>query len=43
MIVDNLNQLEMHKNKMNWILLDVPCSGTGTLRRSPDLKCKFSR
>lgn len=28
-------------NKMNWILLDVPCSGTGTLRRNPDMKWRF--
>jgi 16S rRNA C967 or C1407 C5-methylase (RsmB/RsmF family) len=28
--------------KMDWIFLDVPCSGTGTLRRNPDLKWKFS-
>lgn len=27
--------------KMNWILLDVPCSGSGTLRRNPDMKWKF--
>ncbi len=30
------------KNKCDWILLDVPCSGTGTIRRNPDLKVKFS-
>jgi len=29
-------------SKMDWILLDVPCSGTGTLRRNPDLKWRFS-
>jgi 16S rRNA (cytosine(967)-C(5))-methyltransferase len=29
------------KNKMDWILLDVPCSGSGTLRRNPDMKWKF--
>lgn len=28
--------------KMDLILLDVPCSGSGTLRRNPDLKWKFS-
>ena len=27
--------------KMDWILLDVPCSGTGTLRRNPDMKWKL--
>jgi 16S rRNA C967 or C1407 C5-methylase (RsmB/RsmF family) len=29
------------KKKMNWILVDAPCSGTGTLRRNPDMKWKF--
>ncbi|NGX47574.1 MAG: Ribosomal RNA small subunit methyltransferase B [Chlamydiae bacterium] len=28
--------------KMDWIFVDVPCSGSGTLRRNPDLKWKFS-
>lgn len=28
--------------KIDWIFVDVPCSGTGTLRRNPDLKWKFS-
>ncbi|MBM3191616.1 MAG: RsmB/NOP family class I SAM-dependent RNA methyltransferase [Chlamydiae bacterium] len=28
--------------RMDWILLDVPCSGTGTLRRNPDMKWQFS-
>jgi len=27
--------------KMDWLLLDVPCSGTGTLRRNPDMKWKL--
>ena len=27
--------------RMDWILLDVPCSGTGTLRRNPDMKWKL--
>jgi 16S rRNA C967 or C1407 C5-methylase (RsmB/RsmF family) len=30
------------KQKMDWIILDVPCSGTGTLRRNPDLKWKIT-
>ena len=29
-------------NRMDWVLLDVPCSGSGTLRRNPDLKWKWS-
>lgn len=26
---------------MDWVLVDVPCSGTGTLRRNPDAKWKI--
>ncbi len=34
--------LETLKKKMDWVLADVPCTGTGTLRRNPDQKWKFS-
>jgi len=27
--------------KMDWVLVDVPCSGSGTLRRNPDQKWNF--
>ena len=30
------------KRKWNWIMLDVPWTGTGTFRRNPDMKWKFS-
>jgi 16S rRNA (cytosine967-C5)-methyltransferase len=30
-------------NKMDYILLDVPCSGTGTIRRNIDMKYRFSK
>ena len=29
------------KKKMDWVLVDAPCSGSGTLRRNPDMKWKF--
>ncbi len=29
------------KRKMDWILVDAPCSGLGTLRRNPDMKWKL--
>jgi 16S rRNA (cytosine(967)-C(5))-methyltransferase len=29
------------KKKMDWILVDTPCTGTGTMRRNPDMKWKF--
>lgn len=31
------------KRRMDTVLIDVPCSGTGTYRRNPDLKWKFNR
>lgn len=34
--------LEKLKKKMDWVFVDAPCSGTGTLRRNPDMKAKFS-
>lgn len=27
--------------KMDWVLVDAPCSGSGTIRRNPDMKWKF--
>jgi len=30
------------KSKMDWVLVDAPCSGSGTLRRNPDRKWKFT-
>lgn len=29
------------KGKMDWVLVDAPCTGSGTLRRNPDMKWKF--
>ena len=29
--------------KFDWLILDVPCSGSGTYRRNPDLKYKFNK
>lgn len=31
------------KKRMNWLLLDVPCTGSGTWRRNPDQKWKFTK
>ncbi|NGX28040.1 MAG: Ribosomal RNA small subunit methyltransferase B [Candidatus Anoxychlamydiales bacterium] len=33
--------LKKLNTKMDWLILDVPCSGSGTLRRNPDHKWKF--
>ncbi len=34
-------QFCLPKKKVDWVLVDVPCSGTGTLRRNPDAKWKI--
>lgn len=40
-IVIESRTLSKLKGKCDWVLLDVPCSGTGTLRRNPDHKWKI--
>jgi 16S rRNA (cytosine967-C5)-methyltransferase len=40
-ILSDSPNLKKIKKKMDWVLADVPCSGTGTLRRNPDMKWKF--
>jgi 16S rRNA (cytosine(967)-C(5))-methyltransferase len=35
-------KLKKLKGKMDWVFVDAPCSGTGTLRRNPDMKWKLS-
>lgn len=30
------------KKQMDWVLVDAPCSGTGTLRRNPDMRWRFT-
>lgn len=35
-------QLTRLVGKCDWVLIDVPCSGTGTLRRNPDQKWKIN-
>ncbi len=36
-------KMDLIKNKMDWVLVDSPCSGSGTLRRNPDMKWKFTK
>jgi 16S rRNA (cytosine967-C5)-methyltransferase len=35
--------IKRHKATADWVLVDAPCSGSGTWRRNPDLKWRFSR
>ena len=30
------------QGKIDWVIVDAPCIGTGTLRRNPDIKLKFT-
>lgn len=34
-------QFKLPKTPVDWLLVDAPCSGTGTLRRNPDAKWKI--
>lgn len=34
--------LKRLKKRMDWVLVDAPCSGTGTLRRNPDMKWRLT-
>jgi 16S rRNA (cytosine967-C5)-methyltransferase len=34
--------LKKLNKRMDWVFVDAPCTGTGTLRRNPDMKWRFS-
>lgn len=36
-------QLKKIKGKCDWVLVDLPCSGTGTFRRNPDQKWRLTK
>jgi 16S rRNA (cytosine967-C5)-methyltransferase len=42
-VVGGDEKLKKLKKTMDWVLVDAPCSGTGTMRRNPDMKWKFEK
>ncbi len=40
-MIDGDPKLAKLKKNCDWVLVDAPCSGTGTLRRNPDMKWRF--
>lgn len=41
LVLPHSPQLKRLKKRCDWILVDAPCSGTGTLRRNPDIKWRM--
>jgi len=42
-LIDKPEVIERYKEKADLVLLDVPCSGVGVLKRNPDTKWKFNK
>lgn len=40
---DDEVKLKKLKRSMDWVFVDAPCSGIGTLRRNPDMKWKLDK
>lgn len=41
-ILPNSPHLSRLKEKMDWVIVDAPCTGSGTYRRNPDMKWLYS-
>lgn len=39
---ENDQFIKRHKGSADWVMVDAPCSGSGTWRRNPDLKWRFT-
>ena len=39
---DKVKLRKLLKGRVDWMLLDVPCTGSGVMRRNPDMKWKFT-
>jgi 16S rRNA (cytosine967-C5)-methyltransferase len=39
---ENDQFIKRHKASADWVIVDAPCSGSGTWRRNPDLKWRFT-
>lgn len=42
-LIKNSKEIEKLKNKVDRLLLDVPCTGSGVFRRNPDAKYRWNR
>jgi 16S rRNA (cytosine967-C5)-methyltransferase len=41
LFADDNQKLKKLKKRINYVFVDAPCSGSGTLRRNPDMKWRF--